>query len=376
MVFKRKKILFSVTLAALLVAAAFFHAYAQSSTDTSTSSSDVGATNNADANAVSADAVPDDLSNGTGSYDTGPTADDINVSFSPQNPGAFQDVTITTDSDYLDLNRYNTSWFVDGTRVAEGVGQRKITFKTKGYGQQTSIVILVQLPDQVIKKTLSFKPQDMTLTWEAVDSYVPPFYQGKALLPREGIVKAVAIPNFSDGTGPQNDPTEDVYDWSRNENTDNDASGYGKDSYSFKNSNLRDSEDIGVTASNTDDSDEASQTITVNTYTPKILFYQKDDTTGITDPVAKTSIDLAANSSTIVAQPFFFSTIQNNPNPLTYDWTMNDTPITLADPNSNNSVDLQNPGGSGTATLGLDMSNPNSLFQSALAQLSISFNKN
>ena len=331
MVFKRKKIFISLVIIAALMTVAAFRAYAQSSTD---------------AAAVTANAVPDDLSTGVNSYETGPTADDIDVSFTPDNPGAFQTVTVSTDSDYIDLDRYHTSWFVDGVRVAEGVGQRSITLKTKDYGQETSIVILVQLPDQTIKKTLAFKPQDMTLTWEAVDSYVPPFYQGKALLPREGIVKAIAIPNFKDQSGGTADPTQDVYKWSRNDNIDAQASGYGKDSYSFKNNKIRSSEDITVTASNVDASDQATQTITVPTYNPKIIFYQKDDLTGITNPVAQSLINLTGKSSTIVAQPFFFSTTEDNPNPLTYAWTMNDSPISLTDQTQNNTVDLQNPGGS------------------------------
>jgi hypothetical protein len=37
---------------------------------------------------------------------------------------------------------------------------------------------------------------------------------------------------------------------------------------------------------------------------------------------------------------------------------------------------LQNPGGSGNAALGLEILNPNSLFQGAVNQLPITFNKN
>lgn len=320
--------------------------------------------------------IPDDLSNSTVQYDTGPSANDVTLEFNPENPGAFQDVTVRTNSDYIDLNRYNTTWFVDGKKVAEGIGQRTATFRTRGYGQKTNIIILIQLPDTLIKKTLSFEPQDMTVLWEAADAYVPPFYEGKKLLPREGIIKAVAIPNFKNGDGSSFKSPTGVYRWLRNGNVVSEATGYAKDSYSFKNNKIRASEQITVTASDTDGQHEATQSVTVATYRPKILFYEKNNKTGIINPFAKSTLNLIGNAATIIAEPFFFSTTTGNPNTLTYSWSMNKSPISLSDITNQQTLTLQNPGGSGNASLGLDIANPNSLFQGAGNQLPITFNKN
>lgn len=322
------------------------------------------------------DTIPDDLTNGSAQYDTGPSENDITLDFNPQNPGSFQDVTVRTSSDYIDLNRYHASWFVNGKKIAEGIGQRTATFKTGAYGQATSLIILIQLPDTLIKKTLRFEPQDMTVLWEAADAYVPPFYQGKKLLPREGIIKAVAIPNFKSSNGTNFRSPNGVYRWSRNGNVVGEATGYGKDFFAFKNNKIRSSEQVTVTASDTSGDHEATQSVTVSTYQPKILFYEKNSKTGITSPFAKSSLKLTGSSAIITAEPFFFSTPQGNPNNLSFEWTMNSSPITLADASKQNTLTLQRPNETGSATLGLALKNPSSLFQTTSGALSILFSKN
>lgn len=319
--------------------------------------------------------VPDDLGDGNSIYETGPTENDVVIDFTPENPGAFQDVTLRTDSDYIDLNRYNASWYVNGQKIEGGIGKRSITIKTKGYGQKTTVIILIQLPDTLIKKTLIFIPQEMTLAWEATDSYVPPFYQGKKLLAREGIVKIVAIPNFNLAGSKPFDPTTAVYRWSRNDNVVSTATGYGKSSFSFKNNKIRSTESVSVTASDVLGENQAVQSINISTYNPKILFYEKNTKTGIQSPFSKKTVVMFDNA-TIVGEPFFFSTQNNNPNNLSFSWTMNNSPITLSDINNKKSITLQNSEGNGHSTLGLATRNPNSVFQSAANQLSILFKKN
>lgn len=326
---------------------------------------------------LSPDVIPDDL-DGTGyaSYETGPTANDVLIEISPENPGPYQDITLRTTSDYIDLNRYNASWYVDGKRVASGIGQRTATVKTRGYGQRTNVIILIQLPDTLIKKTFTFEPQDMTVMWEAVDAYVPPFYEGKKLLPREGIVKAVAVPNFKTNDGRPFKPATGVYRWARNGNVVSTATGYGKSSFTFKNNKIRANEAITVTASDLAGNYETTQTFSIPTFNPKILFYEKNPRTGLTAPFSLTNLSLVGAQTIVQAEPFFFSLVNKEVNALTFGWAMNESPINLADTNNKQIVTLENPGERGAAVLTLGISNPNSLFQQASARLPISLNNN
>lgn len=325
---------------------------------------------------LSPDIIPDDLE-GTGyaSYETGPTANDVLIEVTPENPGPYQDVTLRTTSDYIDLNRYNASWYVDGKRIATGIGQRTATVKTRGYGQRTNVIILIQLPSLLIKKTFTFEPQDITIMWEAVDSYVPPFYEGKKLPPQEGIIKAVVIPNFKTNNGKPFDSTTGVYRWVRNENVVGTATGYGKNSFTFKNNKIRAREKIEVTASDQLGNYEATQAITIPTFEPKILFYEKNPQTGLVSPFSLTNLSLLGSQTVVQAEPFFFSLVENKVNTLTFNWKMNKEPIHLTDTHNKQAITLENSNEQGSATLYLDITNPNSLFQTASTDLFISLGK-
>lgn len=322
---------------------------------------------------LSTDVIPDDL-DGESSYgfDTGPNENDVLVDTNPQYPGAFENVALRTSSDYIDLNRYYHAWFVDGVQVLAGIGERSVVVKTKGYGQRTTVVILIQLADTLIKKSFYFEPQDATLVWEAYDSYVPPFYQGKKLPTREGVIKAVAIPNFKNGNKTSVRPEDAVYRWSRNENNIPEANGYGRDAFFFKNNKSRSTETIRVSVSNTDNTSEAIASMTIPLYNPKILFYEKNLATGIVSSFSKKGLGLNAPETTVIAEPFFFSAY-TNPSSLNFQWELNKQPISIADSKNKNSITLKNPGGSGTSEIQLGITNPQTLFQSASALLPIVF---
>ncbi len=315
--------------------------------------------------------IPTDLSN----YDTGVNSDDINVMITPENPSAYQPVGISLDSDLVDLRRYMISWYVDGKLTLQGYGKMNFIGNTKGYGQQVSIRVSIQLVDRTVKKDIVLLPQDISTMWEAVDSYVPPFYQGKKLPSREGIVRIVAIPNFLNN-GRTIDPSMLVYNWKRNDNVLTGASSYGQDSIMIKNNKLRPIESFEVTASTPDNSSQATNTTKLSFLDPKIIFYQKNNETSITSPYSKNTILLSEPSTTVVAQPFFFSlTGPNKINSLSLNWKMNNQGINLPDTLNQNIITLQNPGGTGNSSLSLSVNNPNTDFQSAVRNLEVIFRK-
>lgn len=321
--------------------------------------------------ALDAIQIPSDLSG----YDTGVNSEDISATVTPENPGAYQPVGISLDSDLVDLRRYLISWYVNGKLALEGYGKMNFVGSTAGYGQQVSIRVNIQLADRTIKKDVVLMPQDISTMWEAADSYVPPFYQGKKLPGREGVVRIVAIPNFQNG-GRSVDPSTLVYNWKRNDNVLTGASAYGQDSIMIKNNKLRPVETFEVTASTPDNASQATSKTTLSFIDPKISFYQRNVENGITSPYAKNTILLTEPSTTVVAQPFFFSLAgPGRINSLDLKWKMNDQGISLPDALNQNVITLQNPGGNGTSSLALSISNPNTDFQSAVRRLEVIFAK-
>lgn len=319
------------------------------------------------------DIIPDSETQFAGSFDIGPTEGDILLDVNPENPGPFTTISARVTSTYIDLNRYPIRWVVDGATIGNGIGVRQATFKTKDYGQSTTVTVIVQLPDQTLQKQVIFKPEDTTLVWEAVDAYVPPFYQGKKLVPREGIVKIVSIPNFAGSIQDSFDPATGVYTWKRNDLIVPGVNGYGKQAYLFTHNRIRGSETIQVTASDPGHNHQAVQSITITPTDPKIIFYRRNTTSGIKDPLAQRSISFDTKDLTLETAPYFFSTINNNPNTPKFSWKMNGSSIAVPNAKTWSSLLLQKPAGSGAATIGVTVDQPSKLFQTVTATLPVIF---
>ncbi len=361
MLFYSKKIAVFAAIALLIVSAG--HAAAQSDGTTTTAGDTT-------TNTVSQDQIPDDLN----TYDSGINEGDIDASVSPENPGSFQRVTVTLDSNLVDIRRYVENWYVDGKPALRGYGKLTLTTTTKGYGQPTNIQVTIELPTGNVTKNITLTPEDISTMWEAVDSYVPPFYPGKKLPAREGIVRIVAIPNFLSNNRPVN-PSELVYNWKRNSSIMTGGSGYGLQSVLIKNNKLRPSELIEVTAGTLDSSSQATTATTLSFYDPKILFYGLNPDTGNPKPFSETTAFFDTPSKTVIAEPYFFSINSPNLQPLKFKWSMNNQDVPIPDIRNKQLITLKNPGGSGTALLGLSISSAGSYFQSASNQLPIIFSK-
>jgi hypothetical protein len=244
----------------------------------------------------------------------------------------------------------------------------------KDYGQTINVLFTIKLADSTIQKRISLTPQDTTMLWEAVDSYVPPFYQGKKLPAYESLVRIAAVPNFlSDKRSVASKNA--VYNWSRNKSVIPNAGGYGKDSILIMHNRIRPTEFIEVDASSTEGSSAAHAQITIPFYNPKIVFYERNPISGIKYVLATNSIFFNTESTIVEAIPYFFSVVNKNPNTLAYTWTMNNKPVTTSDLNNKNRLTLQKPDASGSAKLELSVENTTKLFQSAKSSLSVLFKK-
>ncbi len=308
------------------------------------------------------------------SYESSINEGDFEFEITPENPGPYEQVFLKITSNLVDANRYPITWTVDGVEVASGIGQRTITVTTKDYGTMINISVTINLIDSVITKEAILMPQDVTLLWEAVDSYVPPFYEGKRLPAPESLVRIISLPNFL-GNRPSAASKNAVYTWSRNKSIIPNAGGYGKDSILIQHNRVRPNEFIEVTSSATNGGSQAMSYVTVPFFNPSILFYERNATTGIRTSFSKNTLPLDKTSTIIEAEPYFFSVVDNNPNSLKIDWKMNNKPITVLDARKKTSLTVQKPEGSGNATLGISVENITKLFQSADKILSIVFIK-
>src|SRR3989304_7885141 len=126
---------------------------------------------------------------------------DILVDITPPNPAPYENTTITLKSYVYNLDSVMISWSLNSKTAASGVGKKSFSATAPAAGGDTSIVATISLPDGTIESKITLKPSVMVLLWQANDSYVPPFYRGKALPTPDSEVKIVAIPAIRTSSG-------------------------------------------------------------------------------------------------------------------------------------------------------------------------------
>ncbi len=293
---------------------------------------------------------------------------DITTNTIPENPQPYQDVTVNLTSYATDLNKAMIQWQSGSNIVLKGYGKTSYSFKTQGPNTITIIDIRINIPGSIdqITKRIAINPSEVELMWEGVDSYTPPFYRGKSFPSAEGLIKVVAIPNTNAVKQGKGNIT---YTWKAENNTVLGASGYNKDSYVFKNSELNDTENVSVTAESVDGQYRAINTIEIPITKPKILFYKKSPTEGILyNNAFVDETFIAEDEVTIAAEPHFIALKGNEAN-FTYNWKINGEDI--ATPSKKMELTIRPASRGGYATINLTLENLNTFFQKVSGQLKL-----
>ncbi len=213
----------------------------------------------------------------------------------------------------------------------------------------------------------------MTLLYEADDSYVPPFYRGKAL-PSEGSeIKIVAMPEAKSSSGGIIDPKSLIYAWTKDYNNDQGGSGYGRNFYLYANDYLDGTSTIGATASTANQNYSSQANITVQSVSPKILFYKNDNTMGTLWDKILDDPHYITNDEVVVAIPYFLSPKQIQNPMLVWNWSINDSIVSTLN-FKKNFMPIQAPvGASGTSKLKLEITSKDKIFLTASKELNIQF---
>lgn len=294
--------------------------------------------------------------------------DEIIVTVSPKNPQPYEDVSISIGSYATDLGKAVISWQMDSKTVLSGIGKTDYSFKALGPNTTTTFNITIRPVGSVntITKNISISPSEIELLWESIDGYVPPFYKGKALPSRGGIIKAVAIPNtdtIKSGSGNVS------YSWKNNDNAVTDASGYNKNSFVFSN-DLFDTENmITVIASSVSENYNAEKTIKIASVSPKVLFYKKSPTEGtLYNNALNSNTIFEGNEMTMVAVPYFLA-VKGNESKFNYSWNINGDPIDT--PSKKTELTIRPTSRGGYADISIVFESITKLFQKVTGQLKL-----
>ncbi len=307
----------------------------------------------------------------SGSYGTGIDANDIELKTNPVYPAPFETVTLRLLSNTVDLNRYRIEWRVNGAVTGSSIGLRDQEITIGGYGSVTTIIVSVFLETQTVQKQLILNPQDSTVLWEAIDSYVPPFYKGKKLPAKESYVKITGIPHFSNITGLTTGNA--VYLWDRNGNRILNVGGYGKSSIIIEQNRLRSSELIKVSLSSQDNRYTSEKSIVIPAIQPEINWYTKNEQGYRRLASVNAGATVSGESLTLVAEPYYFSLNNNSLQELVFKWKMGNDQLYLDENAPKNEILINNPQTKGQLGFNVSIENPRTFLQSAVQSLSLLF---
>lgn len=289
------------------------------------------------------------------------TSADINIETIPDNPQPYTDVTMTITSYATDLNKALITWKSGEDTILSGIGRTKYVFKTGAPNINTSFTVSVTPVGSFasVDKSFIISPSEVEMLWQAIDSYTPPFYKGKSFPTSEGSVRIVAMPNTVGISSGSNKSM--AYYWKLNYDSAQDASGYGKDSFTYKNSYLNDTDHIGVSVSTTNGSYTGNGTIDIPMYNPEMVFYKKSPTEGIKYNEAVTSeVYMNEDEMTLVAEPYFLNN-SSSINDLVYKWQINNNDIST--PRNPRQLTVRPTSRGGYANINISISSVSKLFQ-------------
>lgn len=308
-------------------------------------------------------------------YNSSVNESDIDVILNPQYPNAFQTVSIRLDSNTIDLNHYFIQWVVNGVAQKSGIGLRDFKTVSGNYGSNIRVDAVITLEAGVtIQKQIVISPQDTTVLWEAIDSYVPPFYRGKKMPGQESLIKISAMPNFRLNNNSLK-LDDAVYLWSRNDNRILNVGGYAKDSITIQHNKLRASEKITATVSDVDGGTKTEKAITIPIWNPEIHWYYKDNNKYRKLLSIDRGLRITSGDTTLVAEPYFFST-SAFADDLNYTWKVNKETLYLEPGAVKKELVVQNPGQDGQATFSVALENPKTFLQSAAKTIVLYFQSN
>jgi hypothetical protein len=292
----------------------------------------------------------------------------ILVDIAPSSPAPYENTSITLKSYENNLDSVLISWSVNGKTVASGIGKKSFSTTAPAAGGETSIIATISLSDGAIETKITLKPSVMVLLWQANDSYVPPFYRGKALPTPDSEVKVVAMPEVKN-VSPQNM----TYYWKKDYTNNVDGSGYGKNSFLYINDYLEDSNNISVTASTVDQNYSTDASIDIGTTQPKILFYKNDNLLGtIWEKILPDPYKIQ-EQGIVEAVPYFISPKEIRNPTLVWSWFINDSLVNLTSFKKNLMPLQVGAGTHGTSKLRLNIENKDKIFQTTSKEINIEF---
>jgi len=296
----------------------------------------------------------------------------LNVSISPGEPSAYENVQVNLESFSVDLKKARISWVLNGKSAEGGVGKTAFQFRTGALGTVSRVrVTATTVIGERFNRSFEVRPAEVDLIWETF-TYTPPFYEGKALISSKSKVKISVIPHFILENGRRISPDDLIYIWQKGRRVLGSLSGTGRRSIVIDGPRLFEKTRIGVEISSLSGAYNARKEIVLTARDPEIIFYEKHPTEGVRYGIAvEPEMILSQEEITLRAEPYFFSTEDLALGRTNFKWSLNNERVQSI--SRVNEITLRREEASGLARLTLQIENTAKILQNAVANLLINF---
>lgn len=216
----------------------------------------------------------------------------------------------------------------------------------------------------LVLPTLQLQAQSVDLLWQG-ETYVSPFYKGRALWSKQSRITLVALPQGISGN-----PANLTYKWIRNGTVLGNINGVGKNTLAFTGSVLSKPETIKIEILSGRGIVLASQSTTITPISPILVVYENNPLYGFMfHREINGTHELKEREVTFTAFPFFFSASNRRDSTLTYEWRTNAGGVERGD-----SVTYRTPdNASGSSEVRVNTSHKDKIMQDANKNFLIQF---
>ncbi len=249
------------------------------------------------------------------------------VGVTPEHPRPGESIVVSVESYNIDLNRAEVQWFVNDKLVKTGAGIKHLTVTAGRSGETTTVrIITIGENGNIYSANVIIRPAEVNLLWQA-QSYTPPFYRGKALMPYQGTVLVAAMPSFTRGKSTMS-PNSLIYTWKEGDDVIGDSSGKGKSLFIFRGSIPLRTKTISVLVESPDRTMSAEASIDISPVAPRLLFYENHPRYGLLSARALgKTFTLEEDETRVDAIPYYFESPTRTGSDFVYEWQMNYNPI-------------------------------------------------
>lgn len=235
------------------------------------------------------------------------TNTELSLKTIPSYPNPSETFTATIETYAINLDKSDVYWLINDTVVASGFGKKQITLKAPEAGKGYRLTVTAKSPGgKTYTYEKTFLSSSVSIVWEAIDSYVPDWYEGRALLPEGGKIRIFAMPNIGDGKIASKDI---VFNWSLNNELIPQASGLGRNYLDYRISEEQgDDLNFELELSPINSTEKIIKKFSLAPHAPELIIYKDSPLYGtLSNKAYFGTISEKEREFSLIAEPFFSS---------------------------------------------------------------------